>query len=316
MAEIHVRGARLDDTAAISALFRARIAAWQRLDTSGHVEDVAYEALTLYERWLHGGAWMSVETGAIHLSHLLRGAGLALVAEVDGAPLAYAEAYPGHEPAPYGDHLHLAHLVVAPQAQDEGLDEALIDALLGEVKRTKAQHLTLSRAGAGDDLPVYEHVTLTPLARVRRLSLPARTGQIFFQSVEHLKDDAAQINGWHMPIGRLESARQGWEMLWPRTWDALPEIRARRAHRIRFSAAGQEAFVYAQPQLYNPRAVEIYAWSPRPLTTQLLSALRDWAHRESYRTLVLAVAEETVKILGAEAEPDGYAQETCAVTRG
>lgn len=49
----------------ISALFRARIGVWQRLDETGRVEDMPYEALTLVERWLHGGAWMSIETGAI-----------------------------------------------------------------------------------------------------------------------------------------------------------------------------------------------------------------------------------------------------------
>ena len=70
---MHIRPALLDDTQAISQLFRARIDKWQRLTEQGQVEDLSYDELSIYERWLHGGAWMSIETGAIWLSHLLSG---------------------------------------------------------------------------------------------------------------------------------------------------------------------------------------------------------------------------------------------------
>jgi hypothetical protein len=92
---VEVRLANLDDTRAISALFRARISVWQRLDARGRVETVDYDSLTLYQRWLHGGAWMSLETGAVFLNHLLLGAGIPLVAVNDGAVAAYAEVYHG-----------------------------------------------------------------------------------------------------------------------------------------------------------------------------------------------------------------------------
>ncbi len=114
MNSIHMRGATLDDTQTISALFCAHITVWQRLSSSGKVEDIAYDSLTIYDRWLHGGPWMSVETAAIHLSHLLRGAGIPLVIEVEGKIVAYAEAYRGTEPEPFGDHYHLAQVVVHP----------------------------------------------------------------------------------------------------------------------------------------------------------------------------------------------------------
>ena len=62
MNSIHMRGAALDDTQAISALFRSHIAVWQRLNAGGQVEDVSYDSLTIYDRWMHGGPWMSGET--------------------------------------------------------------------------------------------------------------------------------------------------------------------------------------------------------------------------------------------------------------
>ena len=62
---MRVRQATLDDTQQIVALFSGRVPVWQRLGERGQVEDLPYDALTIYERWLHGGAWMSLETGAI-----------------------------------------------------------------------------------------------------------------------------------------------------------------------------------------------------------------------------------------------------------
>lgn len=309
---IQVRQARLDDTQAISALFRARVTAWQRLDAQGKVEDVAYEALTIYERWLHGGPWMSVETGAIQLSHLLRGAGLPLVAEVNGHVLAYAEAYPGVEPAPFGAHLNLTHPVVHPDHANAGLDDALMNYALEQAQALKQQRLLVSFA-LQEFKPLYERHGLSLMAVVRRMSLSARTGQGFYQTAEYLNPDPARVSGWHMPVGRLGSARQQWETLWPRIWDALPEMRQQRTHRVHFQAAGQEALVCCQQQLYAPRSADVYCWSPRPLTPQLLTAIRDWAHREGYRTLVMAVMEDTIKTLGPDAEPDGYFQETFGV---
>lgn len=305
MPDTHIRPARLDDTAAISRLFRTHIGTWQRLNARGQVEDVPYEALTIYERWLHGGAWMSVETGAIHLSHLLRGAALPLVAEVDGQIAAYTELYDGAEPAPYGTHLHLTPPMLHPDFTDHSLETALLKAAYELAEQRRFERVLVNMA-----LPeahrFYESQGLEPMAVIRRYSLPARTGQGFYKTVEHLDPNPAQIRGWHMPIGHLGSARQQWETFWPRTWDALPEIRERRTHRLRFSASGQDAFVGCQQQLYMERSADIYCWSPRPLTTQLLTAIRDWTHREGYRTLVLAVPEDTAKTLGTEAEADGY----------
>lgn len=315
MTELQVRQATLDDTQAISALFRAPISVWQRLDAQGRVQDVPHHELTIYERWLHGGPWMSVETAAIQLCQLLGGAGIPLVATVDNMPAAYAEAYHGHEPAPFGDHLHVAYLVVDPNYTDSGAAQALMSALRERASALKAKLLTVSRIGdAAATVQLDDGYMFNPLCRVGRFSLPARTGQIFYRATEHRNADAAQIHGWAMPVGRLTSARQEWEHLWPRIWDALPELRAQRMNRLHISAAGQDAFVCCRQQLYDPRAADLYVWSPKPLTNQLVSALRDWAHREGYRTLMWVVAEDTVKTLGPEAEPSGYTVEICAIT--
>lgn len=313
-AELTVRPATLDDTGAISALFRSRIDVWQRLNTEGQVENVPYERMSIYDRWLHGGPWMSIETGAVQLCHLLGGAGLPLVAALDGEPVAYAEVYHSNEPKPFGPHLHLAHLIVRSDLGSSDVEPILADAIRQEGKARKCQLFTATRLGAVSAAEALESMgDAHTLVTLRRFSLAARTGQIFYQANEYLNADSAQINGWAMPVGRLSCARQEWETLWPRLWEAVPEIRRQRSHRLRFTAAGQEAFVCCRQRLYDERTAEVSCWSPRPLTNQLLSAIRDWSHRAGYRTLLFTVAEDTVKILGSEAEPDGFLQEVIAL---
>ncbi len=306
---VEIRQAGLDDTKAISALFCARIPNWQRINPQGKVEDVPYEALTIYERWLHGGAWMSVETGAIALNHLLMGAGIPLVAQDNkGRIVGYIEAYHSIEAEPFGRLLHIADLL----ANDEETERGLIEGLTARAKALKCQHVTITRVGGSS--PYDERFTLTPLSTLRRFNLPARQGQIFYRAVEHTDNNPTQISGWVMPVGRLSCSRQQWEALWPQQFDTLPEIRQRKTARRHFAAAGQDALMFCRENLYDPRRADVSLWTPKPLTVQLVSAVRDWAHREGYRTLVMSVEDDAKAALGTDAEDDGYMQETCAIT--
>lgn len=301
---IEVRQAKLDDTQQISQLFRERVDVWQRFNAEGQVESPPYEDLSIYERWLHGGAWMSIETSAIFLSHLLRGAGTPLVAIQDSRIVGYAEAYPGTEPEPYGEHLHIGHLL----ANSESVQHALIQHILQQAKRVTTAFSSYDR----DSAALYGQYEFQELKQIKHYALAAQSGQSFYQATEH--KDTRFPQGWHMSIGREQSARQHWEMLWHRLWDALPEITAQKTERLKFSAAGQEAFICYQQQLYSPRTANVYCWSAKPLTTQMLVAIRDWAYRQNYRTLILPVAQETVKLFGNDAESTPYQQTIYART--
>ncbi len=311
---ISIHPARLEQTAHIVEQYKQRIGVWQRINADGRVADVPYDSLSLYERWMHGGAWMSIETGAIHLNHVLLGGGLALTALDDATErvVGYIEAYPGVEPAPIGTNLHIAQLVSEPGAQS--IEDALIAAAAAEAKAIKATTITLTRL-AEDALSTAaaRRGALKTMGCVRRYMVASRSGQVFYRATEQTSDDPALINGWAMPIGRLSSARQMWEALMTRTFDTIPEIRARKTHRMKLNAAGQDAYVVVQQGLYNPRTADVSCWTPKPLTTQLLASIRDWAHREGYRALSLVIGDEDVKLLGADAEADGYSQETCAL---
>ncbi|MBL8130847.1 MAG: hypothetical protein JNL42_03245 [Anaerolineae bacterium] len=304
-----IRPAVLDDAGAISAAFCAQIDIWQRIGGDGRVETVPHDLLTIYQRWLHGGAWMSIETASVWLNHLLLGAGLARVAlNASGIIVGYAEAFVGNEPEPFGRVLHIHHLLAGSPA----VRRALLAQLAQDTRALRCQRLTVARIGG--DNPYADFADLAPIALLRRYSISARQGQVFFRAVDHPNSDAAQIAGWAMPIGRVASARTGWEMLYTRMFDSIAEIAARKTQRLYLSVAGQEAYLHIQQGMYDPRMAEVAVWSPKPLSVQVVSAVRDWAYREGYRSLLMTVHDDDRPALGPDAEADGYTQETCSVT--
>lgn len=307
-----VREALLDDTAAICALLRQGVGTWQRLDSRGQVETVSYEALSVYERWTHGGAWMSVETGAIHLSRLLRGVGLALVAEQEGEIRGYAEAYPSSEPAPFGEHLHIALIAHAPDYFTSA--DALINGVMDVARTGGVPLLTVSLAGASDERhEFYTGYGFQRIETVHRYTVPTRAGQVFYRVNDLTSANPSLIQGWHMPIGRTESAAQHWEASMPRHWDVIPQIARQRVYRLSLNVSGQEACLHAAQHPYDPRTLSVACWSQRPLTPQVLSALRDWSHSQGYRSLSLVTTEATARLFANEAERDPYRREIYAL---
>ena len=296
-----IRQAILDDTAGISALFTAQIDKWQRMDARGQVQDLPYSDLTIYERWLHGGAWMSIETGSIWLSHLAGGAGLAFVYEDDGI-MGYAEAFISQEAEPYGYHLHVGKIV----ADDKAIREALMEHLIvqaGSIGRITAASTVYDEK----KLKFYRSFGLTELIQIQRVNLSSQGATAgFYKVTEHENASAEQIRDWQMPVGRVESARLHREELWSQLWLAIPSIKARKTHRLRFNAGGQDAFVVIQEHLYNPRNAEVFCWTPKALSSHLINAIRDWSYKTGYRSLTMAVHEKIAKIMDTDLETTAH----------
>ncbi len=307
-----VRQATLDDSSKIVALFTARVSIWQRLSAAGEVEDLPYEALTIYERWLHGGAWMSLETGAIWLSHLLSGKGFAYVVDDGARILAYAEAFLNRELPPMGAHLHLAEILVDEDCGDE-VHALLAEAILQEARGPGK--LSAAFADYDQQLAAYyrQRFGLREVGRLKRYSLAAQLGQSFYKSQEYEKADAELIDGWAMAAGRWSSPRALWESVWTEHWRGIPQIVARAKQRHYVNASGHEAVVCFHQQLYKDRHADIYCWSPRNLSTQLLVAIRDMGHRLGFRALSLGLPDYAAELLPADTPPEPNEQVIAAV---
>jgi len=308
-----VRQATLDDARKIVALFCGRVSIWQRLGAQGQVEDLPYDALTIYERWLHGGAWMSLETGAIWLSHILSGNGLAYVLEDGDRLLAYAEAFLNRELTPMGAHLHVAEALVDERCADD-VHHMLADAILSDARGPG--RLSVAYPDYDKKLATYyrKYFGASEAFRLTRYSLAAQIGQSFYKSQDYEKTDASLIDDWALAVGRMTSPRALWEAEWIEHWRGIPQIIARSKHRHYINASGHEALVCFHQQLYSDRNADVYCWSPRHLSTQLLVAIRDMGHRLGYRALTLALPDASAELLPAGATSDPNQQVIATVS--
>lgn len=298
-----IRPATLDDTHAICELFRARIERWQRINKDGSVVDQPPDDLTVHERWMHGGPWMSIETAAVWLSYLRHSGAHTLVATgEDDTVIAYSEAYAGKEPAPYQQHIHIAQLV-----GDENAQPLLLEHF--EQAMNGGKRLTMSASAYDEPFKQFMRTNgFQPISTVQQAKIAAQGTSVgFYQVVDAPHLEIEHINGWGMPIGRRQSARYHWAQLVPAHWRAAPQIESQqRILRKRFNVAGQEAIVCSQEALFDARTATLYCWTPKALNKPLIAAIRSWAHKEGYRTLNLDLEENQLALLAGDAQASPY----------
>src|SRR5205085_729254 len=209
-----VRAATLDDVPAIVAIHRSDLVTWKRWDADDNVHLSAYGDLTPYERWLNGGWWMDPDLYRPYLERLLRpdGAGVALVAEMDGQVLAEAEAWLGEEPPPYGRNLNLSVLYTLRGHARHGLGTALMRALEARAAAEACDTLLVTMVEAPD---FYRRFGFAPAETWRRARMPARAGNTQYTAAPHALGSYEAVRGWAMPVGRYQSSRQQWERAQP-----------------------------------------------------------------------------------------------------
>lgn len=307
MSQITVRQATLADAASITALHNATIATWTRRLPSGEMVPAEYGDLTLFERWLVGGPWASIEMCAVHLANLLRGSdGIPLVAEVDGRVGAEAEIFIGREPEPFGFHINIPKLTVHPDYADSGVSSALLTYIqqIGEAIRCK--RLTVADGEA--QAPLLEHHRFSRTHSGQQIVLPAREGRVFYQASDLKSFDPSLIEGWHMPLGRYQNARQEWDRLPPGFWNSVPEIVETESDRLHFVVTGHEAYALMQQDRDLPARVHAFVWSKRPVKGLLIMTLCDWAQRHDYSEVVSFAWDFTLPLLEMDFKREGAVQ--------
>jgi GNAT superfamily N-acetyltransferase len=307
MSQITVRQATLADASSITALTLANVDTWTRPTLPGESIPADYADLTLFERWLNGGPWASVEMCAVHLANLLRGSdGIPLVAEVEGRVGAEAEVFIGREPEPFGHHINLSRLAVHPDFADVGLGSALLTYVMQIGDAIRCKRVTV--ADAAQDAGLYEHHRFHRAHVGQRLTVKSQEGRVFYKATDLTTFEPSMIEGWHMPLGRYQNARQEWDRMPPGFWNSVPEIVEPEAARLHITVTGQEALALMQADRDDPSKVHVFLWTKRPINSLLMVVLRDWAARHGYTTLVTFAWDYALPLLEVEVEADGTPQ--------
>ncbi len=300
MSQLIVRQASLSDTYAITDIYCSNVknGVFTRLNSDGTRTPVPYEELSLFERYMNGGPWMSVETCAVWLAYLLRyDDEIPLVVEKDGFVLGEAEVSIGYEPAPYGAHINFNTLVVHPEAQDaQQIADELIEYVLEMASVMRLQQVLVS--SPSDYYAPHDFKTIS--AR-REVTVPAREGRVVYKATALTDFNPATIKQWHMPFGRRQNARHEWQHIWPGFWNCVPELVEPKTHRYRLELSGQVGIYLLVQDRYLPQRAHVYLWTQRPLSSHMISAVRDRAAREDYTDLVLFVDDATRAMVESDA---------------
>jgi GNAT superfamily N-acetyltransferase len=309
--EIIVRLATLADTSAITEVHKSDVPRWERVSADGRLIDVPYESLSLYERWQHGGPWLSVETCAVHLNRLLAGSGIPLVAEIDGKVLAEAEVYESFEPPPFGHNLELSVINVHAEHTGQGLGTALVNYVIEMARLMKCERVTIAEAIAKE---FYEKIGFRRALVGHTVRILTQAGRVFYQAADLTDRNPDQVKHWYMPLGRYRSSRQEWDRLFPQDWAAgIPELLTAPAAHVKLGASGgHNAILYvreADEIDMQPGDAHITCWAARPLTKTLLAAIRDWAFRNKYQTLITCMMEPDLPLLAQDGQPTGQTQD-------
>jgi GNAT superfamily N-acetyltransferase len=308
---ITVRAATLDDVPAIVAIHRSDLVTWKRWDADDHAHLAAYAELTPYERWLNGGWWMDPDLYRPYLERLLRpdGAGLALVAEVDGLVLAEAEAWLGDEPPPYGRNLNLSVIYTLRGHARRGLGTALMRALEARAAAEACDTMLVTMVEAPE---FYRRFGFAPAETWRRARMPAKAGNTQYTAEPHPLGSYEAVRGWAMPVGRYQSSRQQWERAQP---GLEPDFEAWRdlrhgAWQLEVRRRGGRAAVLLLEEVPRERgAADVHLWTPTPgLSRQLIGAIRDRGAQMGFQELHFLVEEAALAQLGSDWRDDGYKQ--------
>ena len=274
-----VRPARPDDAAAISLVHRSDVIAWKGWDVHGRPVWSEFEKLTAFERWMNGGPWMDEALCLRHLAHMQSPSRVALVAELEGAVCAEAEAYFGDEPPPFGKNLNVTVLYTRRGHTGRGLGSALMKSLMEKARERDCETLSVSNASAPG---FYKRFGLACWRRCRALTIQANLRSILYDHDSCELAPAPLTAGWGMALGGIGSAAQMWARLDP---DERPPHDARSpgtllAADLALRSGRERARVVMEDKPFVAGALTAYVWTPDGrLSPRMWAALGDCAAR-------------------------------------
>jgi len=290
---MRIRVATLRDCNALTLVHRSDITKWYRHVGNQKIED-AYENLSLLDRYLIGGPWMSLETCAIYLNYLLTSGQYPLVAEVNGKVIGEIDVFIGEEPSPIKKNACISVLEVARDYRGKGVGKALVSEAIKLAKEHGCN--VIATVPAGNAINFYKKCGLDEiLFELKHIEVDLER----LSRASHVKVEVAELNSFdvlrrkHMVYGRYDSSFAEWLK---RRW---------RFSILPSSLIWEEGFIPSYKAAYrierHPLKKDIcklLAWTENPLQAlQLLEVCANRAKELGYRKLETTISMETANLI-------------------
>lgn len=273
---IRVRQALLTDAIAIGEVYRSTLP-----------ETLAYDELSLYEQWMLGGPWYALTTCAVWIGHLLQSdTTIPLVAEHDGQIIAEAEVFIGREPTPYGYHINISTLYIHHEAPFAETVRAVVGYIEEMAAALGCQNITIAYP---QDADLYTELGFAKRIERYEVSIAAEEGRVFYKAQPLADDNPAQIDEWHMGMGRYQNAREEWERMFWYIWKGVPQLVQAQWHRLKIDITGQPTVLHLHQHSDQPGHAAARVWTKHALSSHVVSAVRDRAARLGYKTVTTLI---------------------------
>jgi len=287
---MEIRPATLDDIVAITEVHKGDIPIWYRGFGDERIPS-SYEKLTVFERYIAGGPWMSVETCAVHVNELLLHDLPPIVVVIDQQVVAEAEFYIGDEGIPYGNTLDISVLYVHPECQHQGVGGALLEYLIERAERKHCRCLMVIPGPRG----FYQRYGFSSTCTRPQFLINTETSDIQY-SIEELPIETPWrvVTGLPMPIGRYTSSRQEWERHKMITYH-LPELASCLHRRMRIHTPSAEAVLILSQHSPFDDALVVHAWTATMPLSDLVAIARHESAVSGYKRLRMLIDQEIVR---------------------
>lgn len=289
---IAVRTAGLDDVAGIHAVHKSDVLAWRRLTGV----DGEYDELTILERYLNGGPWMSPETCAVYVNDLILASTPPIIALADGRIVGEMELLYGDDLNELGKSVCLSILYTERSVRGQGVGRALMDEAIRRGRALGCQTIENSDPEV-DALPFYERQGFRLLIELVALTVPAVAGDgsrpavaLSAEEIRPLDALAALGESDRLVIGRhrhpalvKQVLRQGAG----RGLLAVPGV-GDQVRAFHLSAAGQVASVFFRTAPLRKGAARAYVFAEE-FSSELANAVVALAARAGQAAVVLTV---------------------------
>ena len=288
---MEIRYGRLEDTAGITEVHCSDVDEWHHYKNGKRTVKATYEELSILERYLHGGPWMSVESCAVHLNSLLLEGNIIAVAEIDGKIVGEAELLISEEMVNGEPHMvgHVDVIEVHRDFRKRGIGRALMEFLEKTARERGCDMLTVTPEERA--LPFYAKLGITEVIHRGIMvdfnleEFPSRGVKVRSRGLEW-----EELRRKEMLLGRFQSSYDHW-------FTAFRDRTAGVDDRLYFeSGKFGETLYILESSFFGGDIATVYAWGNNALEALLILGSRARkAGFKKLRTLIRERDYESVK---------------------
>lgn len=297
MKELIIRRGELKDVAQIVDVHCSDLedGTWYSFKGGIRNEAAGPSSLSLYERWLNGGSWMSKELCSVYINNLLLNGHIPLVAEQRGLIVGEVELFFGWE----SDGKLYAHIGVAQvhkAYQRKGIGIMLIKEAINVARRRGAYYLTVRPREYLKDY--YKDLGFSEWLKTVVFSSEASP---YISKIVWEEDDTYfnKKKFLHFIMGQEQSSAQIWQIFHQNHF-ALPEFTSEPIHTGKAISQNQEILAIFYPHVYCGDMANVYAWSGNKINTAHIWTMLTLAYHFGYAKVRSLLLEDSFDMMKAK----------------